>query len=201
MKNIIFLLLVILFGCKRSNLNCILTNEQIVNQQSKKIVTIPNDSANLPDDLGDRGLDSLTRIGYYTFYKNKNLKSYRFFATNDAYTYNEEYDIDGNLKKTEGGPLVFTNIKEIGKDSAFFQLYFSRLNRVFDDSVLISMDNRNIFKVNLIDDSLRSYISISSFGINTKGFKKFKVYISTNYVNSCNYKKNTLLDTLAFTKD
>lgn len=174
--------------------NCSITINELLEKDSSKLIatTIIN---GFPAEFRDKGTDSI-RAGYYSFYKNGDLKAYSFFATTQAYTYHEEYDVIGGLTRIEGKPLVNYNVELISKDSVFFQLYFFALNKKYEN-LNISANNVKMFNLSLTDDTLYSNMKVVSFGLNVKGIENIKVYLDVKYINACTQKKETLKDTIA----
>ncbi|MBL0135735.1 MAG: hypothetical protein IPP79_18040 [Chitinophagaceae bacterium] len=61
--------------------------------------------------------------GYYEFYPNKILKSYKYFFDSNRYSYAENFDSLGTRLSTIGLPLVFVDGKNFKKDSFLIMFY------------------------------------------------------------------------------
>lgn len=185
------------FGCANKSPQCIITSQDIIKKEKDKIVVIEPKST-LINDIVDRGTDSVSEVGYYTFFSNGNLRSYRFFATKQAYVYSEEYDQFGNIISILGTPLVYRKTRIINKDSSVISYFFSTLNRTFSESVNISINNRISFTKKLNEDNLRSSMMNIIFGLNTKGLNDVTIHLSTQYSINCSKDIVYLKDTLNF---
>ena len=64
--------------------------------------------------------------GYYEFYPNKVLQSYKYFYDSNRYSYAENFDSLGTRLSTIGLPLVFFDGKNFKKDSFLIMFYFLR---------------------------------------------------------------------------
>ena len=187
----IFLILTI--SCNNENSNCLVTATSLYKTSSSKLFVVDK----FDKILRDKCIDSI-KGGEYSFYKNEQLKSYRFFQNMDAYTYNEEYDSTGKISKIEGKLLVYSKVREVNRDSAFFRLYLFSLNKLYTNS-LISINNISKLSINPSSDTLYSNMSVISFGINTKGLNDFNIYLETDYIDLCNSKREVFRDTLHMT--
>ena len=190
-------LLMVLIGvnCANNNTNtdCTITGDKVFEGNKNKLFIV--DSLT----IRDKGLDSI-KGGEYTLYKNNNLKSYKFFGSLNAYTYNEEYAENGNLIKVEGHPLVLKKIREVNADSAVFGFYFFALNKLYTN-IVASTSNCLKFKPLPISDSLYSNMIFVAFSMSTKNLSKFTIYIQTDYHNFCNAKRELFTDTINLIKN
>jgi hypothetical protein len=146
--------------------------------------------------LIDKGEDS-TIGGTYYFYKNGSLQSYKFFGSYSTYTYNEEYDLKGKLVRTEGNPIVYRNIKEVGKDSAVVTYYIYAYNKFFFGPKILINDSSKV-DLRLEDDTLYSNMLSASVGFNTKGLSFISLYLEVSYINHCIEGGELLKDTMTF---
>ena len=65
-KWLVYLILMLsIDSCKQSN-TCLITNEFILRSQINKVFQIDNHDG-FPNDICDRGTDSINMIGYYSF--------------------------------------------------------------------------------------------------------------------------------------
>ena len=142
----------------------------------------------------DKGKDSIIG-GAYFFRNNKKLESYKFFGSKNGYTYSEEYDINGNLVHTTGSPIVYRNIKEIGKDSVFITYYLFAYNKVYFQPKFSINDSSRI-DLHLEEDTLYSNMMCTSTGINIKGLSDFKLYFEVSCIDHFAEEGELLKDTL-----
>lgn len=197
MKFLSSIFLLFIFGCASNSPQCIITSQDIINKEKDKIVVIEPKST-LINDIVDRGTDSVSEVGYYTFFNNGNLRLYRFFATKQAYIYSEEYDQFGNIISILGSPLVYRKTRIINKDSSVISYFFSTLNRTFSESVRISINDSIRFAKKLNEDSLRSNMKNVVFGLNTTGLNNVTIHLSTEFSKKCSKDIVSLKDTLNF---
>lgn len=197
MKFFSSILLLIIFGCASNSSQCIITSQDIIMKEKDKIVVIEPKST-LTNDIVDRGTDSVSEVGYYTFFNNGNLRSYRFFATKQAFTYSEEYDQFGNIISILGSPLVFRKTRIINKDSSVISYFFSTLNRTFSECVKISINENIRLTKKMHEDSLRSNMKNVVFGLKTTSLKNVTIHLSTDYSKKCSKDIVSLKDTLNF---
>jgi hypothetical protein len=192
------LLLLLLTNCN-SNKNCTITISELIKTNNNKLFVIEDESNKSIFTLRDKGNDSL-KGGEYSFNEKKILKSYKFFKTKNAYSYNEEFDSDGNLIKTEGRPLVDKKIREVNKDSAIFYFYFFSLNKEYN-GINISLNNENIWQnVSPHKDTLYSNMSVVSLKMNTRNLKQFKIYLHVTYYDACKSKIEEFADSILLIK-
>lgn len=193
----IFLLLVLIISCSRNTANCVITSDEILRSEKEKIVVVIPKST-MVNDIVDIGIDSSTEVGYYTFFNNGNLKSYKFFATKQAYVFNEEFDQFGKVTLMQGAPMVYRKIRVVDEDSSIIKYFFSTLNRLFDDSVSISVNGKRMLTSKMADDSLRSNMKYAIFKVNTKGLSDVSVLLTSKYTKKCTDEAIILHDTTTF---
>ena len=198
MKNTCLAFLFLLNACFTKSSRICVTNISELLKSNPDQVFISDSLSSDGSEIRDKDFKS-NMSGVYTFYSNGNLKSYRFFANQNAYTYDEEYDINGNLIKVEGNPLVNTKIKEVNRDSITFNCYFFAMNKIYQNlEILINSNNRQM--VELMPDTLYSNMKSVHWGFNTKESSKILVCISYNLRNSCTGKTEMLHDTISLVK-
>ncbi len=113
-------------------------------------------------------------------------------------SYSEQYDDKGQIKKVFGNPLVY-KITELKKDDTLtVSLYFFSLNKVYD-AVNIHTNSNDRFNLNLVEDSLYTNMKMTSFSYNFKKTRDIKIYIETNFRNSCSNRIENLRDTISLT--
>ena len=192
-RKITLFIMLLIVGCADDKSKCIITNESILAFNKKKLVLVKEKNG-LVNDLVDKGRDSATEVGYYTFYNNGNLKSYRFFVTEKAYVYSEEYDQFGVLQEQKGTPIVYKKTKVSLGDSACFTYYFSTLKREFDSKVEVRVNETPSFYSYLQKDELRSNMNNLFFKVKPKD-TVLNVVIRATYKDNCSKKINQLNDT------
>ena len=192
-----FVLFLLLVNCKSRINNCIVKVNVFLKRNANKVYVIDEFGKNKLI-IRDKGIDSV-KGGEYLF-DNGVLKSYKFFQTMNAYTYNEEYDDNGRSFRTEGEPLVDTKIREVNKDSAFFSFSFFSLNKTYR-TLFITNNSGDKFSLQLKDDSLYSNMYIGSFGLSTRGLSRFSLYLGVEYSDNCESDVKFLKDTVFLVKD
>jgi hypothetical protein len=149
--------------------------------------------------ISDYGKGKSKRGAYY-FFPNGTLQFYRFFETDSAYDYEEEYDKTGQLVKMTDNPLVDVSIREVNKDSAIFECYLFALHKNYGNFKMSTSYNLSFDQV-LNDDTTYSNMKATSIGISTKNRIRFKVFFSCDYVNECTAQKVKIKDTLSLIKN
>jgi hypothetical protein len=196
-KKYLFLLF-FLNGCHYKNSNCILSAKELLKEDSNKLY-VAFKLKNVILGISDIGQDSIRKGAYY-FNKDGNLMSYKFFKTENAYSYSEEYDKDGVIKSVEGKLIVDKRIKEVNLDSAFVKLYLFSLNRTYR-RISVKINNGKDFNLSYKDDSIFSNMKVSSFGFKTTGLTRIDIYFNIQYDEDCVGKTNIFLDTLSILKN
>jgi hypothetical protein len=198
MKNICYLVLLLLFSCNREAPNCRIYATDILKGNPKKVYVAYRKKDTILG-ISDYGRDK-TKAGAYYFFPNGELESYKFFETDSAYDYEEKYDSMGQLVKTIGRPLVDVRVREVNIDSAIVGYYlFSLHKRYRNVKVLISTGQ--VFFPALKDDT--SYSNMKSFSINlsTRNLTRFGIAFSCDYENTCTLQKYSIQDTLRLIKN
>lgn len=198
MKKIRYLFLLILFSCNLRRSNCRIYAADILRSNPKKVyITYHKKDTIL--GISDYGRDK-TKAGAYYFYPDGELESYKFFETDSAYDYDEEYDQTGQLVKTTGRPLVDVRIREVNIDSAIIGYYlFSLHKRYRNAKVLISTGQ--VFNPDLRDDTSYSNMKSFSISLNTRDLSRFGIVFSCDYENTCTLQKYSIQDTLRLIKN
>jgi len=143
----------------------------------------------------DKGEDSVS-AGYYSFYQNKRIKSYRFFVNMVDYVYEEDYDEKGNLVQVSGSPFVF-NVAELIGDSLGIKLYFFNLNKKYIKVTLSTNDNRKLIVIPQ-RDTLFSNMSSSVISFtNLQNEQSVRVFLYVEYLDICNRQEKKIHDTIS----
>jgi hypothetical protein len=197
MKKSYFLIVFLFAACKYAKPDCeIIANELLKNDHDKVHMVLSERNRIL--GIADNRYDN--KGGAYYFYENGKLKSYKFFQTDSAYNYAEEYDENGLLTRVIGKPLIDTRIREVNIDSALITYCLFSLHKEYQN-VKVSASNALNSTIDLKNDTFYSNVKIGSFGMNTKGLRDFKIYFSCEYNNKCTPKSGTIADTLSFVKN
>jgi len=195
-----YVLILCLVACKNKGCDCGIMADDLLKKNHGK-VHIGYQEKNKILGISDNGPDKHNaKGGAYYFYPNGQLKSYKFFQSDSVYSYEEKYDQSGQLLKTTGNPLVDESIREVTKDSAFFNFSFFSLHKTYENIGASTSTNLK-FHLVLKEDSFWSNIKIASFGMSTKGLDEFKIYFSGEYENECTATNGILTDTLSFVKN
>jgi hypothetical protein len=198
MKRSYILIVFIFTACKNLKSDCSLTAEELLQGNRGKVHVIRDKNKKIIG-ISDTGLDGV-KVGAYYFYPNGELNSYKFFQTDSAYNYDELYDKSGQIARIVGKPLVNTEIREVNIDSTFITFYFFSLHKVYKTMEIVTTTNLKS-AIKLIDDTLYSNMKVATFGMNTKGLVKFKIYSSCEYVNECTLRSEIIRDTLSLIKN
>lgn len=194
MNKIFIPLVFVLFSCsEKKKTACLITYDEL-NKNNKVFLSDSTDYT-----FTDKAMDSI-KGGAYFFNKEKIFESYKFFATEDRYTYSEEYNSKGQLIHTDGFPMVYKNIKEVNKDSTYVTYYFYCYNKEYNNPTLLINEME---KVNLIlkPDTLYSNMLKSSFGFNSIGRKFIRLNLEVTYYDHCLKKSQVIVDTVMLTKE
>lgn len=216
-KLYISLLLTSLFwGCQTKTPTCILTFGEVKQNNMQKILI---DTSGSNNEIEDKTFAKENVGGYYSFNKSGLIKSYSFFTETDSTydktnpdeqlieedttsnnfsfcSYSEQYDEKGQIKKVFGNPLVYKVSELIKEDTLTVSLYFFSLNKVYEP-VTVQTNSNDKFKLTLIDDSLFTNMKMTSFSYNFKKRRDIKIYIETNFRNSCSNHLENLRDTIS----
>ena len=212
----LILISTLILSCKHKEAICNLTIDAVIGEQVKLVLV--NSSSQFQTEVRDIGRDTMVG-GYYTFYKNRFLKSYYFFAEmakplSDLHkdveyiegdstsnlvsycTYAELYDSAGRVNKIVGIPLVYQTIKLLKHDSLFILLRFFSLNKTYR-SIEVRTNNNNVFNLDLSDDTLYTNMKVASFSYDFKGSKDIDIYITAEYLENCSMRKQMFRDTIS----
>lgn len=192
------LLLLLLPSCNLVPSNCKVYASDILRHNHKKVYIAYHDK-DVILGISDYGRDKTKRGAYY-FFPSGALQYYRFFETDSAYDYEEEYDQTGKLVKMTDQPMVDVRIREVNKDSAIFECYLFALHKRYGD-FKVSTSYGLSFDKALSDDTIYSNMKITSIAISTKNQPRFKVFFSCDYVNECTAQKMSMKDTLSLIKN
>jgi hypothetical protein len=197
MKWIIVVVLIGLVSCKQGPV-CFVTSADIQKSSPKKLLM---DSAGpgKVTALYDSGWDSV-KGGAFVFYPDDKLKSYTFYQNNRKAVYREEYNENGLMVRSEGSPMVDRIITEINLDSAYVQIYFFKLQKVFQ-SLKITINHNPPLLFPLADDTAYSHLKVVSFGLNTKDMTNLSIYSRVEYLDDCSRINHVLSDTLLLVKN
>lgn len=198
MKRTIILALVTLVACKSRRQNFTVYATDILRSNPKKVYIIRRDKNKILG-IEDYGRDK-TKAGAYYFFPDGKLQYYRFFETDSAYDYQEEYNEEGELVKTIDNPLVDVRLREVNIDSAIIGYYlFSLHKRYRNAKVLISTGQ--VFNPDLKVDTSYSNMKSFSISLNTRGLSRFGIVFSCDYENTCTLQKYNIQDTLRLIKN
>lgn len=197
MKWIFIFLLSSIASCKKGPI-CFLTSADIQKHVPQKLL-IAYAAGQKITSLYDPGWDS-SKGGVYLFYPDDKLKSYTFYQNNKKPVYREEYNENGLMVRSEGSPMVDRIITEVNLDSAYFQIYFFKLQKTFQN-LKITINHHPPLQFPLVDDSVYSNIKVVSFGLNTKDLTNLNIYSRLEYLNDCSKIDHVLSDTLLLIKN
>ena len=196
MKWVFIFLLFSMASCKPGPI-CFLTSTDIQKSAPRKLL-ISYGSGQVINALYDSGWDSI-KGGAYLFYPDSRLKSYTFYQ-NQKPVYREEYNENGVMTRSEGSPMVDRIVTEENLDSAFFQIYFYKLQKTFQN-LKITINKKPPLLFPLADDSVYSNIKVVSFGLNTQDLTNLNIYSRLEYINDCSKIDHVLSDTLLLVKN
>jgi len=131
--------------------------------------------------------------GEYLFNESGLLKEYKFY-TGDNYTYAEYYDQKGKIEKSEGIPLVATNIEEVNFDSISINSYFFTFNKKIT-SIYLIINTSDTITASQSDSKAFSYVLHYKTGYNTKGVSELRIKTLIKY-NDCKRKEFAITDSL-----
>lgn len=197
-KDAVCSLTLLLFSCNFKKSDCQVYADDILKSNHGKVYVADREKGTILG-ISDYERDK-EKSGVYYFFPNGRLKSYKFFETDSAYDYSEDYDQDGQLINMTGRPLVDVAIREVDGDSAVISYHLFSLNKTFENARLTVNTNTPV-NVRLTDDTLYSNMKRTSIGINTKKLIRFRVYFSCDYLINCTAKKLRLDDTLSLVKN
>ncbi|HEY4150367.1 MAG TPA: hypothetical protein VGM41_15620, partial [Chitinophagaceae bacterium] len=127
------------------------------------------------------------------------LESYKFFGDSLAYSYNNEYDKNGQLIKHEGGALVTHFIREINPDSIIIKALFFSLNKSFQ-SVKVIINDTSKLELQAKDDHVFSNMKSFAFGLNIRNKTHAKFLYLIRYNDNCTGKDTLVNDTANFVR-
>lgn len=197
-KNIFYLSFLLLCACNIKKQNCAVYAIDILRDNPKKVYVIRKDKDRILG-IEDYGRDK-TKAGAYYFFPDGKLQCYKFFETDSAYDYMEEYNEQGQLVRVLDNPLVDVRIREVNADSAIIGYYLFSLNKNYRDAKVV-VNNGLAFNPDLEDDTSYSNMKSFSISLNTKNLTRFKIIFSCNYENACTLKKHGIKDTLRLVKN
>ena len=141
-----------------------------------------------------------TKAGAYYFFPDGKLQFYKFFETDSAYDYMEEYNERGQLVRVLDNPLVDVSIREVNADSAIIGYYLFSLNKNYRNAT-VTISNGLVFTPDLKDDTSYSNMKSFSISLSTKNLSRFRIIFSCNYENTCTFQKHSIEDTLPLIKN
>jgi hypothetical protein len=197
MKWIFISLLFSIAACNKGPI-CFITAADIQKHAPQKLI-VTYGSGQKINALYDSGWDN-SKGGAYLFYKDEKLKSYTFYQNLKKPVYREEYSENGLMTRSEGSPMVDRIITEVNLDSAFFQIYFFKLQKTFQ-KLKITINKNLHFQFPLLDDTANSNIKVVSFGLNTRDLTNLNIYTHIEYLNNCSKINHILSDTLLLVKN
>ena len=190
-------LIISLSACKPKNPACLINAAEILKGAPSKLITI-KDAGNTITALYDEGWDSLDG-GAYLFYPNGQLKSYTFYQSKVP-VYSETYDEHGYLIHTQGSPMVYRIINELGHDSAYVQVYFFKPLKSYQQ-LSIKINKDKTVNYTLGNDTVYSNLQSTTFGINTSNLKQINMYSQIKYLDDCTHIVHVLSDTIFLAND
>jgi hypothetical protein len=149
--------------------------------------------------IEDYGRDKI-KAGAYYFFPDGKLQYYRFFETDSAYDYEEEYNEEGELINSTGNPLVDVRIREVGMDSAIVGYFLFSMNKNYRNAKVMITNGRVLYP-NLVDDTAYSNMKSFFLSLNTKNLSRFKIIFSCEYENPCTSETHSIVDTLPLIKN
>ncbi len=197
MKWIFIFFLFSLVSCDKGPI-CFITAGEIQKHAPQKLIVSYGTGQKIAA-LYDSGWDN-SKGGAYLFYKDEKLKSYTYYQNLKKPVYREEYNENGVMTRSEGSPMVDRIISEVNLDSAFFQIYFFKLQKTFQ-KLKITINKNPPLLFPLLDDSVNSNIKVVSFGLNTKDLTNLNIYTHLEYLNDCSKINHILSDTLLLVKN
>lgn len=132
--------------------------------------------------------------GYYEFYPNKVLQSYKYFYDSNRYSYAENFDSLGTRLSTIGLPLVFVDGKNFKKDSFLIMFYLFNLHRSFT-GIDIKVKQDSLVKLTVIPDTTFSNMSLCSFKYWLHRDSVSPMYIKASYIDTLSLVSRVFYDT------
>jgi hypothetical protein len=181
-------------SCEKDNYNCGYDLSKHTNRYLNRILPTHRTKGKI-DEYRDVGRDTL-RSGYYVFFPNNTLKEYYFFASMDTYVYQEEYDVNNNLIKTVGVPLVYKNIKLDSSDFITVKIYFFSLHKQYGKLKVIDEIGENY--LSLEEDTIYTNMKFAHFKIDCSKYQREKIirYLQIEYKNNCSEEITRINDTI-----
>lgn len=137
-------------------------------------------------------------FGYYAFYKNGIIKTYKFLTSNVTCRYSEEFDRKGNLIKREGLPLLNHCYRQINKDSVRYTFNFFALNKKYEGVEIIT-NREDTIKPILYDSKAYTNVKCTSFCLPTsKNFNDIEIYTKVNFLDTISHVRTAFIDTVNF---
>ncbi|WP_315824062.1 hypothetical protein [Paraflavitalea speifideaquila] len=194
MKYTLYYILTILIfvSCESDPPTCAITLKELEETSGSKILKVPASGA--INDYRDKGRDS-TIGGYYSFYKNGNIKEYSFFRDSNLVNYKEQFDSIGYLAYQYGTPLVYREAELIG-DSLELRFYFFSLNKKIE-SILLFHNSKDSISLSATDDSLFSNMQVAKYLYKDLDDEKdIRGYLQVKFVNVCTGAEKQLVDSI-----
>ena len=194
MRYIYLIFIGVLISCSERKSKCVFTQNDLLDLFGNKVFSTSVDDNNIPKEFRDKGIDSV-RGGYYTFYRNGNLKSYDFLLDNKTTIYTEQYDSLGNLMFKNGHPLIRFSGQRKGND-LIMKFHFFALRKEYRNVQIHVVDqSANLDTLDI--DSLYSNSKVANTIFHDLPFNKdLKVKIKATYNDICQNVTITFSDTL-----
>lgn len=177
-----FVIFVSLISCEGSESNCAFTVDNLLAYNGNRVFTTKRVDSH-PIEFRDKGKDSIEG-GYYSFYGNKNLRSYHYFIDMQRSIYSLVYDSIGNLMSEEGNPLIYQTA-ELKDDSLTIKFYFFILNKIYSKINIVRPDSA-VTPLTLYIDTLFSNVGTARYKVyNLKQEQDIEGYINVQYQNWC----------------
>jgi hypothetical protein len=192
MRKVLAIIFCILaFSCETKVPTCGFTKWELLNTDGFRVFPIAQ-GADVAYEYKDKGKDSVEG-GYYTFYKNGQLKEYIFLKNLSTSIYCEQYDSLGYLMYQKGSPLIHKSAEMIS-DSLLLKFYFVSLKDEYISLAILEDSKEHL--LSLSKDTLFSNTLMASYAI--KGLSKERdidIYLKAYFKNKCTGEIRNLTDT------
>jgi hypothetical protein len=190
-------LFIFVVSCKNKDKNlCQYKLDQLTSDTIEVIISNQNDTL---FEVRDKVRDSTFSAGLYTFDKKKNLRFYGFFINENQYRYSEEYDINGNVIRKEGTPLVEYRLWKNNEDTIIFNAFLFSLNKKYEDIEIQTNKGDTIRPPYLYKSDFYTNVKCFPFKLPaSKNINSLILYASGTIINSCTQEKESFADTTSF---
>lgn len=186
------LTLLLFISCKQKPPTCAITLKELEETSGSKIFRVV--PFGVSNDYRDIGRDSIIG-GYYSFYKNGNIKEYSFFRDSNLVNYKEQFDSIGYLAYQYGNPLVYREAELIG-DSLELRFYFFSLNKKFE-SILLFHNSKDNIPLSATVDSLFSNMQVAKYLYKDLDREQdIRGYLQIKFLDVCTGVEKQLVDSI-----